>query len=1096
MIFLQVLRNLLPSLNPNRMKKILPLLILFIFISSVNAQVNSVKIGANFFSSIGDAYIAISASAPISQPYVIEIQSNYNGSTEARPIQLTVIAGTNLTNTITIRPALGAAGLVISDSIFGTGMLNINGGDYIIIDGRPGGTGTSRELTIINHSVSAVAGTSAIRLINDAEYNTVMFCNIQGLGKHSDSQSGVIQFAATTGTNGNSNNWITRNLIRDYPGNLTVLPNHCIASNDTNSTGTGLNGNNRITNNDMQNFFNRGFSLFGPNGNNWNIDSNRFMRTTTKTIAAQNCISVLRNITGITISYNEIGDADEVDSFYVQSNIQFTGIVSTNGGTGFIHDNVIAMIRMNSTTAGTMINVGGTNGNYTVTSNTMYNIIQRNSGELRGIVSNSPVAEITSNNINNMQCISGTVTNNNLRGIFHSATGSKVGIAGNFIEGLITSGNSTTINATNVNPLNGIFVGTADSAIISHNDIIGLGAMNTGAISTNAFAIGVTNVTNSVIYSNSVENVFNSSTGAAARTGGIMVYGAPGRQFIYNNIMSIGFREDTDFGNSQSIYGILHFNTAAQTGPLSIYYNSVYINGMVSAGADSTYAFQRVRETPTELKNNIFANIRTGGTGNHYSISVVNSGSNWLPANVSNNDLYAVNSATVGNWLTNTYNLNDWKTNSGADANSIGAAPGFHSLTNFNLLPNSPCYGNATPIPGITTDFCCEPRSVTAPTIGAYEMTSFANPTTNNTVTSLIPGQNNVILNTGAAGGMSINPSTITPLAGAFLMGQYYSSGRTGGFTGVVNMSPYFWTISTDAAFISCSVRFYFNNIPANGVNNFNTLKLMHRRGESDDWDAWDELATTRTATYIEISGVFGFSEFALGGDIDNPLPVEISSFSATVQERNVILAWKTLSEINNSGFDLERKSIQTSEGTFEVTGKGTRKGLMKGSNGESTEGDFNSESTDAGAWTKIANISGNGNSTIEKSYSYTDRNLAKGIYQYRLKQIDFNGNYTYLNLNGDVNIGVPTKFELSQNYPNPFNPTTKINFSLPKDSKVSLRIFDITGREVARLLNNEFKQADYYTIDFNAFNLSSGVYFYQINAGDFMETKKMMLLK
>ena len=90
----------------------------------------------------------------------------------------------------------------------------------------------------------------------------------------------------------------------------------------------------------------------------------------------------------------------------------------------------------------------------------------------------------------------------------------------------------------------------------------------------------------------------------------------------------------------------------------------------------------------------------------------------------------------------------------------------------------------------------------------------------------------------------------------------------------------------------------------------------------------------------------------------------------------------------------------------------------------------------------------------------------------------------------------LPTKFALHQNYPNPFNPATKISFDLPQDSKVSLVVYDLLGREVTRLVNNEFKVAGRYTYDFNAASLSSGVYFYRLEAGKFSETKRMVLIK
>ncbi|MCX6157804.1 MAG: T9SS type A sorting domain-containing protein, partial [Ignavibacteriae bacterium] len=93
-------------------------------------------------------------------------------------------------------------------------------------------------------------------------------------------------------------------------------------------------------------------------------------------------------------------------------------------------------------------------------------------------------------------------------------------------------------------------------------------------------------------------------------------------------------------------------------------------------------------------------------------------------------------------------------------------------------------------------------------------------------------------------------------------------------------------------------------------------------------------------------------------------------------------------------------------------------------------------------------------------------------------------------------NVGVPAKYDLSQNYPNPFNPFTKVDFQLPNDSKVSVVIYDITGKEVNVIINNEFRKADYYTVMFNGSNLSSGVYFYRIIADKFVMTKKMLLLK
>ncbi|HRE40235.1 MAG TPA: T9SS type A sorting domain-containing protein [Ignavibacteria bacterium] len=190
-------------------------------------------------------------------------------------------------------------------------------------------------------------------------------------------------------------------------------------------------------------------------------------------------------------------------------------------------------------------------------------------------------------------------------------------------------------------------------------------------------------------------------------------------------------------------------------------------------------------------------------------------------------------------------------------------------------------------------------------------------------------------------------------------------------------------------------------------------------------------------------------------------LPVELSEFSATAQRNSVKLIWSTISEVNNSHFEIERKSLASENSLF----------------------------------LKIGNIPGVGNSTELKSYSFTDNNLSSGKYKYRLKQVDYNGNFQYYELDNFTEIGVPDKFELSQNYPNPFNPSTKINFQLPVDTYISIRIYDMTGREVSVLINNDLK-AGYYTVEFNSVNLASGIYFYKFASEKFVDIKKMVMIK
>ena len=188
------------------------------------------------------------------------------------------------------------------------------------------------------------------------------------------------------------------------------------------------------------------------------------------------------------------------------------------------------------------------------------------------------------------------------------------------------------------------------------------------------------------------------------------------------------------------------------------------------------------------------------------------------------------------------------------------------------------------------------------------------------------------------------------------------------------------------------------------------------------------------------------------------PLPVELSSFTARMNGNAVVLNWKTATEQNNNIFEIERSS-----------------------NGST--------------WVKIGSVQGSGNSNTAKSYSFTDSKLSNtGKYSYRLKQVDNSGSFKYSNVT-EVNYTVPTVFSLSQNYPNPFNPNTIISYSLPQASNVKLSVYNALGQMV-KVLENESKEAGTYNISFNASELSSGIYFYKIEAGQFSQTRKMMLVK
>lgn len=184
-------------------------------------------------------------------------------------------------------------------------------------------------------------------------------------------------------------------------------------------------------------------------------------------------------------------------------------------------------------------------------------------------------------------------------------------------------------------------------------------------------------------------------------------------------------------------------------------------------------------------------------------------------------------------------------------------------------------------------------------------------------------------------------------------------------------------------------------------------------------------------------------------------VPVELESLTASVSNNIVNLKWQTATETNNKGFEIQRSK--------------------------------NNE------WIKVGFVDGKGSSAERQSYTFTDKVNTIGKYSYRLKQIDLDGSFNY---SKEIEVTVqPTEFSLSQNYPNPFNPTTNIDFTLAQKGIVTIKLFNINGEEVATLLNEE-REAGYYTINFSAASLSSGVYFYKMVSNNFVMTKKLIVLK
>jgi hypothetical protein len=224
----------------------------------------------------------------------------------------------------------------------------------------------------------------------------------------------------------------------------------------------------------------------------------------------------------------------------------------------------------------------------------------------------------------------------------------------------------------------------------------------------------------------------------------------------------------------------------------------------------------------------------------------------------------------------------------------------------------------------------------------------------------------------------------------------------------------------------------------------------------------WTATTTGSTQTLYKIDATRNFA-WAVGnagtilrytGDL---LPVELTSFTATSQNQQVTLNWSTASELNNNGFEIQRKANSTEFST-------------------------------------VGFIQGNGTTTSQNEYSFVDKNLSSGNYSYRLKQIDFNGNFEYSDV---IEVAVVSldNYSLIQNYPNPFNPSTKIGYILKERTNVKVTIMNALGEEI-EVLANETQEQGLHELEFNASNLPSGIYFYSLQAENYSETKKMILMK
>ncbi|HEV7783520.1 MAG TPA: hypothetical protein VGO58_19735, partial [Chitinophagaceae bacterium] len=678
------------------------------------------------------AAIANGASGPV----IFELQNAYVSGVETFPILFSSIACP--VASVTVRPESGASGLVIT-SANTTATIDINGANYLTIDGRPGGTGIVSQLTISN---TATAGT-ALRFINDASGNTVRYSTVTGV--NTSTTGGVIIFSTTTGTTGNDNNTIDNCDIKDG----ATTPNNGIFSLGTTTTAALNNSGNIISNNSIDNYFAAAAVSAGVNlssGNtDWTISGNKLFQsaTRTQTTGAQHSGIMISNISGnnFQVIGNTIGFANSAGtgtySFVAVSGSSVLIPIFLSVGTTTptsVQGNTIAGIAMSGAGAGTsssaafrgiyvasgLAYIGATSAGASGTGNTIGS--QSAAGSITYTSSATAASDVIG--IFNFGSNNWVVMNNTVGGITaaNSSTGAAnvYGIRLNTSTTVTTTIQNNTVGGTVANSLQststatgsqvaGIFC-SSSNATVTGNTIRNLSAAGGTGTTTAASVLGITFVSTSVnntVTGNTIHTLTNTAAAAATTLIGIQYTSTTGINLIAKNfIHSFSAASATaimngiqvsagtaTYQNNMIRLGIDASGAALTTGFVingvneiggtnNFYFNSVYIGGAGVGGTVNTLAFNSTVTTNTRnFINNIFWNARSNGagTGKHYAIRVGGTTAN--PAGLTSN--YNVLYATGTGGFTGLFNAVDqatltaWRTATGQDNSSIAGDPQF-----------------------------------------------------------------------------------------------------------------------------------------------------------------------------------------------------------------------------------------------------------------------------------------------------------------------------------------------------------------------------------------------------------------------------------
>lgn len=991
------------------------------------------------YSTISAAYAVCTGATD----YILEIKSDYNQAGETWPLSLSQLANKNATNTVTIRPVSGAT-ISISQSVVGD-LIHLNGADYVIFDGRAGGTGSS-AFTLTNTSTNLLA--NVFSFDSDATYNTLKYLTIKGSGTNTGAP---VSFGSGSST-GNSNNTISYNDITKSASGTPAYGVYSYGSSAGNN-----NSSNVISNN---NFYDLGQGTWCgavAYSNGWTISNNNFYQTASISLTSSDLsmIYIGSNVVGVTITGNYFGGRNIscggaafaiTTGSYTFYGIDFNSVT----GSVSILNNTFANIAATSAGANSVRCID-TYGSAT------YTIGSTGNGNLFG--STSTAGSIT---------ITGSTASTAFYGIYHSGTNASNSIAYNTMAGIT----QTHTTAATSPEFNGIYAGGNSSGTITYNTF----GSSSGPIQLTGTGVGIAyqviawNSNNNATITNNTFQNFTISNGGSTNDNDIIYTFGSGTNTISNNTIGSSTANNMSFSLTDQVNAIHCYSSGTPT----ISNNTIQQFNQTGTGSSAGFygIYIDFMNGIASISTNTIKNITTAGTGSYAFNGIYLYSTNASATNsIISNEIKTITASSTG--AGSVYGIYAYDgggtiqknrvsgitfNSSNASANLFGivvdAADNLNFYNNVVLIDNG---GGSAVLRGILN------RSGSANTFTFYHNTvkiygtATAGSNNSNAFADLsstggtVNIKNNIFQNTrtnsgGTGAHLAIRLVNTTPTINSDF--NYLEASGTGGYVGAYNGTNY----STISSYRTASSK---------DANSKNATIVINVLGNVPGGTSSDVQGTGTNLSAIVADDKDGTARSTTPwmGAFESPvaLPIDLLSFTATPNRNKIDLKWTTATEMNNDYFTIEK----TLDGKiFEI----------------------------------VAIVNGSGNTPNHSYYTCEDTNPYTGISYYRLSQTDYDGkseSFDLVSVNFKQNNHLEDLFSV---YPNPNTQNGLINVVIDNSiSECTIEISDLLGKKYHSAVLTSQNGNNHFQIEPTE-NYAAGTYVITIISDKISESKILII--